>query len=232
MSNLPLQPIEWREYGNINGTSVDAITPICEYDIYLSNNEPSYIVAYYNRHTEAPTKEATGFATIDEAKTWAWNHYNEKMQPYINEPKDTITDIKAWFQAAKPKPTDKDVSVQTGCLLEEVVELLEGFGFAKQGAVLELHNLAGLFKANTFGSMIAGLTKNERIEIVDACCDINVTSVGVMQLLGGVDVLGAQREVIRSNNSKMVDGKFIFDDNGKIMKAEGYSKPDLTPFVK
>lgn len=83
MNNLPLKPIEWREYGNINGTSVDAITPICEYDIYLSNNEPSYIVAYYNRHTEAPTKEATGFATIEEAKQWAWNHYNEKMQPYV-----------------------------------------------------------------------------------------------------------------------------------------------------
>lgn len=92
MSNLPLQPIEWREYGNINGTSVDAITPICEYDIYLSNNEPSYIVAYYNRHTEAPTKEATGFATIDEAKAWAWNHYNEKMQPYV-KPMPTWIDV-------------------------------------------------------------------------------------------------------------------------------------------
>lgn len=92
MNNLPLQPIEWREYGNINGTSVDAITPICEYDIYLSNNEPSYIVAYYNRHTEAPTKEATGFATIDEAKAWAWNHYNEKMQPYV-KPMPTWIDV-------------------------------------------------------------------------------------------------------------------------------------------
>lgn len=100
MSNLPLQPIEWREYGNINGTSVDAITPICEYDIYLSNNEPSYIVAYYNRHTEAPTKEATGFATIDEAKAWAWNHYNEKMQPYV-KPAPT------WIDVNQREPTEK-----------------------------------------------------------------------------------------------------------------------------
>ena len=93
MNKLPLQPIEWREYGNINGTSVDAITPICEYDIYLSNNEPGYIVAYYNRHTEAPTKEATGFATIDEAKAWAWKHYNEKMQPYV-KPAPTWISVK------------------------------------------------------------------------------------------------------------------------------------------
>lgn len=100
MSNLPLQPIEWREYGNINGTSVDAITPICEYDIYLSNDEPSYIVAYYNRHTEAPTKEATGFATIDEAKQWAWNHYNEKMQPYVKP-------MPTWIDANEREPTEK-----------------------------------------------------------------------------------------------------------------------------
>ena len=99
MSSLPLQPIEWREYGNINGTSVDAITPICEYDIYLSNNEPSYIVAYYNRHTEAPTKEATGFATIDEAKAWAWRHYNEKMQPYV-KPAPT------WIDASERLPEE------------------------------------------------------------------------------------------------------------------------------
>lgn len=97
MNNLPLQPIEWREYGNINGTSVDAITPICEYDIYLSNNEPSYIVAYYNRHTEAPTKEATGFATIDEAKAWAWKHYNEKMQPYVKP-------MPTWVDASERLP--------------------------------------------------------------------------------------------------------------------------------
>ena len=99
MNNLPLQPIKWREYGNINGTSVDAITPICEYDIYLSNNEPSYIVAYYNRHTEAPTKEATGFATIDEAKAWAWRHYNEKMQPYV-KPAPT------WIDASERLPEE------------------------------------------------------------------------------------------------------------------------------
>jgi len=33
------------------------------------------------------------------------------------------------------------------------------------------------------------------------------------------------------NNSKMVDGKFEFDDNGKIAKPDSYSKPDLTPFI-
>lgn len=231
MSNLPLQPIKWREYGNINGTSVDAITPICEYDIYLSNNEPSYIVAYYNRHTEAPTKEATGFATIDDAKEWAWNHYNEKMQPYVKP--DSITDIRNWFKAAKPEPTIEDLCVQIGCHLEEVCELLEALGLKDYDAHEQLTIDADHFK-NKSKWVLMKLTKlnyEQRIAIIDACCDTNVTGTGIMQLLGGVDVLGAQREVIRSNNSKMVKGKFEFDANGKIMKPDSYSKPDLTPFI-
>lgn len=109
-----LKPIEWREYGNINGTSVDAITPICEYDIYLSNNEPSYIVAYYNRHTEAPTKEATGFATIDEAKAWAWKHYNEKMQPYLER-------SPTWIDA-KTRLPQVDCDTQFICAYDSAIE--------------------------------------------------------------------------------------------------------------
>ena len=122
MNNLPLKPIEWREYGNINGTSVDAITPICEYDIYLSNNEPSYIVAYYNRHTEAPTKEATGFATIDEAKQWAWNHYNEKMQPYVKP-----DPIGAHFDNFTQWANDRQI-IQNGDILAQGLKLVSEIG--------------------------------------------------------------------------------------------------------
>ena len=209
-----------------------ATSPFYEYQsVPDTESKGKWMVKMSPLNGSKSDEPARGFATKKDAQDFVNNtHYPHTMQPYVKP--DSITDIRNWFKAAKPEPTDKDVSVQTGCLLEEVVELLEGFGFAKQGAVLELHNLAGLFKANTFGSMIAELSQDERIEIVDACCDINVTSVGVMQLLGGVDVLGAQREVVRSNNSKMVDGKFIFDDNGKIAKPDSYSKPDLTPFVK
>lgn len=229
MNNLPLQPIEWREYGNINGTSVDAITPICEYDIYLSNNEPSYIVAYYNRHTEAPTKEATGFATIDDAKAWAWNHYNEKMQPYVVP--DSITDIANWFKAAKPEPTNADICTQLGCHFEEFAENLE----AINGNADDLHDDANDLKSagktlpqadiDQFVSLIKPLG------LLDALCDQIVTATGVAYMMG-FDIEGALKEVIRSNNSKMVDGRFEFDDNGKIMKPDSYSQPDLTPFVK
>jgi predicted HAD superfamily Cof-like phosphohydrolase len=118
-------------------------------------------------------------------------------------------------------------------MLEEVCEFLEPLGFLFSKPHDELSYLADGFKSKQDWAIrrLAGLEYWQRMAIVDACCDINVTSVGVMQLLGGVDVLGAQREVIRSNNSKMVDGKFEFDANGKIMKPESYSEPDLTPFI-
>lgn len=139
MNDLQLQPIEWREYGNINGTSIDAITPICEYDIYLSNNEPSYVVAYYNRHTEAATKEATGFATIDEAKQWAWNHYNEKMKPYVKP--TTLADavnmlVDAcysasvrggwWHDLATGEPLQRNKLEMVALIHSEVSEAVEG----------------------------------------------------------------------------------------------------------
>lgn len=105
MNNLPLQPLKW--FDCKDGTGADTVTVICEYDIYKYGDErirykeeitsgehslDSWVVAYYNRHTEAPTKEATGFATIEEAKAWAWNHYNEKMQPYV-KPMPTWVDV-------------------------------------------------------------------------------------------------------------------------------------------
>ena len=47
----------------------------------------------------------------------------------------------------------------------------------------------------------------------------------------GLDIEGALAEVIRSNYSKFVDGKPVFDANGKIAKPATYSPPDLTAFV-
>ena len=47
----------------------------------------------------------------------------------------------------------------------------------------------------------------------------------------GFDVQGALKEVIRSNNSKMVDGKFIFDENSKIAKPDTFSEPNLKPYL-
>ena len=149
MSNL--KPLKWDSQNHARSAFHEYL--IRKDGEARKNSKSQYEVAYGRLNTQQSYDVATGFATIEDAKAWAWKHYNEKMQPYVKP--DSITDIANWFKAAKPEPTDRDIGTQAGCLLEEVVELLEGFGFAKQGAVLALHNLAGLFKANTFGGMIS-----------------------------------------------------------------------------
>ena len=242
MNNLPLQPLKW--FDCKDGTGADTVTVICEYGIYKYGDErirykeeitsgehslDSWVVAYYNRHTEAPTKEATGFATIEEAKAWAWNHYNEKMQPYVKP--DSITDISNWFKAAKPEPTKKDICVQIGCHYEEVAEMMIACqGVSHYGSNV-INNCAEAYKETTeaFGLDEAHQPK-DHIELLDALCDQIVTATGVAYMMG-FDIEGALKEVIRSNNSKMVNGKFEFDANGKIAKPDSYSEPDLTPFI-
>jgi len=46
-----------------------------------------------------------------------------------------------------------------------------------------------------------------------------------------LNILDGLTEVNRSNWSKFVDGKPLFDENGKIKKGPGYSKPDLSGLV-
>jgi hypothetical protein len=182
---------------------------------------------YYGSSTGEP---ARGFSTIEDAKHWAEHeHYASEMQPYVVP--DSITDIQNWFKAAKPEPTDKDRTTQLGCVIEEFAELMESVGL--HGTARELTELADEVKSFTEGyakTFISRISRINKLEALDATSDITVTVQGFNQLMG-FDGLGAQREVIRSNNSKMVKGKFQYDENGKIAKPESYSEPDLTPFV-
>ena len=101
MNNLPLQPLVWFELESTNRLICEVVTPVCEYSVWKAVDSVAYSVLYYNRHTEAPTKEATGFATIDEAKAWAWNDYNEKMQPYVKP-------MPTWIDASERLPDKED----------------------------------------------------------------------------------------------------------------------------
>lgn len=223
MNNL--QPLVWSR----------ALTAQSAFHQYLvrkddeatKRSKSQYVVNYGRLNTQKSMNIATGFATIDDAKEWAWNHYNEKMQPYVKP--DSITDIANWFKAAKPEPTDKDKTTQLGCVVEEFAELMESVGF--EGTARELQGIADELKGFTPKYATKFVERINKIDSLDATSDITVTVQGFNQLMG-FNGLGAQREVIRSNNSKMVNGKFIFDANGKITKPESYSEPDLTLFVK
>jgi predicted HAD superfamily Cof-like phosphohydrolase len=139
-----------------------------------------------------------------------------------------------WFQLARPTPTSKDFNVQIGCHFEEVAEMIEELSPLDQetgdlcaAALYSMEKLATHLKKTNTGVMVMG---GDRKNFLDAICDQLVTATGAAQCLV-MDPVGGLNEVNRGNFSKFVDGKPIFDENGKIAKGPDYVKPDLTPFV-
>ena len=146
----------------------------------------------------------------------------------------TIANIKEWFEQAVPEPTDKNRAVQIGCHFEEVGEMADAILPGSQLGV-DLHNLANHLKAGAQSpeqveNAKGAFARMDRAEFLDALCDQIVTAVGVAHMFN-LDIIGALAEVNRSNWSKFVDGKPVFDANGKIAKPATYSPPDLSKFV-
>ena len=145
-----------------------------------------------------------------------------------------IQKIIEWFKTAKPKPTTDDIAVQIGCHFEEIAEMQEAL---MRGTHLRNHiaNYADKFKSKEQTAVrtveFVKESQNRSTELLDALCDQIVTAIGVGYMMG-FDMAGALDEVNKSNWSKFVDGVPVFDENGKIAKADGYFKPDLAKFLK
>ena len=143
--------------------------------------------------------------------------------------------IKSWFEQAMPEPTIQNFQVQLGCHFEEVTEMLAelrivgmtrgGLDSTLRDAFHVLNKLSSVLKQ---GELTVVPLSRERL--LDSICDQNVTGIGVAHVLG-MDIEGALNEVNQSNWSKFVDGKPIFDNNGKIKKGPNYKEPKLAGFV-
>lgn len=150
----------------------------------------------------------------------------------------TIKEIKNWFELAIPNPTVDNQRVQVGVHFEECSEMLETmheeFKHNSDGYISlkteiahnYLNSLADTLKKNKDYSLVV----TDRKELLDSLCDQIVTAVGVGHMYG-FDILGALAEVSRSNTSKFVDGKPVFNDVGKIAKGTAYTPPNLEPFL-
>lgn len=235
MNNLPLQPLVW-DWSYSNGGKTNAVcrakSPSHEYIIRLEAGGDCYVdYRKFDNDEDSDNRkdEPPVFDSIKAAQDWAqFTHYPSKMQPYVKP--DSITDIANWFKKAKPEPTINDVCTQIGCHYEEIAEMatpLMDYGVRNTVEVV-----ADRYKNNSvsFNTVVEYLNSSNKIELLDALCDQIVTATGVAYMMG-FDIEGALKEVIRSNNSKMVDGKFEFDANGKIQKPSTFSEPDLTPFI-
>ena len=70
------------------------------------------------------------------------------------------------------------------------------------------------------------------VEVADSLTDILYVTYGA-GIAFGIDLDKCFDEVQRSNMSKLgVDGKPIYNENGKVMKGPKYFQPDLKKFIK
>lgn len=150
---------------------------------------------------------------------------------FIGSP-NILFDTLTWFQIGRPEPDRKDFHSQLGCHFEEVREMIQELN-TDDTTTLELinnaeeaiHALANHLKAND-----DVVTVDNPKGYLDAICDQIVTVTGLAHI-SEFKILGAMKEVNRSNYSKFVDGKPIYDENKKIIKGPNYSPADLTPYI-
>lgn len=113
MNNL--KELTWHEQQGWASTK----SPLTEYQVALCGER--YRVLYTKR-SDGFAREATGFSTFDDAKEWAWNHYNEKMQPYVKP--DSIS---SYFDKFTQWGLDRGI-IQNGNELAQGLKLVSEMG--------------------------------------------------------------------------------------------------------
>ena len=84
-----------------------------------------------------------------------------------------------------------------------------------------------------YNEFIVARNKKNEVETLDACFDMMWVIIGYM-LSKGYDVEGAWDEGAKSNLAKIdaLTGKVIKREDGKVLKPEGWKKPDFSKFIK
>ena len=143
----------------------------------------------------------------------------------------TIKQTLEWFSIAVPNPDNRTLSVQVGCHLEEVAEMLAVVTSA--GDTDKALDEAFMSLDIASDGLKSGETRIEcfdRAELLDSLCDQIVTAVGIAHMMG-MDIEGALAEVNRANFSKFENGQPVFLEGGKIGKGKDYLAPDLARFA-
>lgn len=81
--------------------------------------------------------------------------------------------------------------------------------------------------------LVYALNEQDHVLTLDALIDIMVVTIGAIHSLGA-DAEGAWKEVMRSNFAKVdkETGKVIKREDGKVLKPDGWTPPELKQFVK
>ena len=73
---------------------------------------------------------------------------------------------------------------------------------------------------------------HDKVETVDALIDILVVTIGALHSMGA-DAEGAWKEVMKTNFAKIdkATGKVRKREDGKVLKPQGWTPPDLKPYL-
>lgn len=84
-----------------------------------------------------------------------------------------------------------------------------------------------------FKELQQGINNNDNLECLDALIDILVVTIGAIHSMGA-DGEGAWNEVMRTNMAKIdaATGKVRKRQDGKVLKPEGWTPPNLISYVK
>lgn len=87
--------------------------------------------------------------------------------------------------------------------------------------------------AEEFAELNAAVTQGDKDEQLDALIDILVVTIGAIHSMGA-NGEGAWNEVMRTNFAKIdpVTGKVRKREDGKVLKPEGWTPPNLSKFIK
>jgi predicted HAD superfamily Cof-like phosphohydrolase len=171
---------------------------------------------------------------VEEAKQ-TWPEPAAKQMTFID---DVVK-----YQLAAGRTADsfnvRQLALHTGFQASEFSEKLDalckaGLGTIRGTEMFTLYNvttqLKYLSKHLQDGDLDFLFPNADVLELLDGDIDVMVVSIASM-MSQGVDMQGAFKEVMRSQYSKMTDGKLKFHPDGKIKKPEGWQPPDLVPFL-
>lgn len=141
----------------------------------------------------------------------------------------------SWLKACGKEPSPQNLSVQIGCHLEEFVEFLQcvqlpAWTQANSASQLARELLTSMATSIKTGRAQASISREDREKALDALCDMEVTGNGVAYL-AGFDKDQADQEVLAANDRKLVDGKPVILEGGKIGKPLGWVAADLRDCV-
>lgn len=77
-----------------------------------------------------------------------------------------------------------------------------------------------------FEELLEAWQNNDLVEVADACADLKWVIEGLEYSLG-IPQQAVWDEVARSNMSKLVDGKLIKREDGKVLKPDTFIPPNI-----